>query len=141
MRECSPPTTRLTKTGKSMLAEKYKEREIVRNPTRWKSKVLLPAFFLKEKINMDWQSLIYSVLQGVMAFAAGSTRNSLASPDILGSTVRLRFRKSISGHHFQTIWKLASIDFNTTHLCFKQAQPKMCHSPKAGDGVDFFFTS
>ena len=28
------------------------------------------------------------------------------------------------------------------HLCFKQAQPKMCHSPKVDDGVDiynFFF--
>ena len=28
------------------------------------------------------------------------------------SAVRLRFRKSISGHHFQTIGKLASNDFN-----------------------------
>ena len=25
-----------------------------------------------------------------------------------------------------------------THLCFKQAQPKMCHSPKVDDGVDIF---
>ena len=25
------------------------------------------------------------------------------------------------------------------HLCFKQAQPKMCHSPKVDDGVDIFF--
>ena len=25
------------------------------------------------------------------------------------------------------------------HLCFKQAQPKMCHSPKVDDGVDSFF--
>ena len=24
------------------------------------------------------------------------------------------------------------------HLCFKQAQPKMCHSPKVDDGVDIF---
>ena len=23
------------------------------------------------------------------------------------------------------------------HLCFKQAQPKMCHSPKVAGGVDF----
>ena len=30
----------------------------------------------------------------------------------LGSNVRLRFRKSISGHHFQTIGKLASNDFD-----------------------------
>ena len=30
---------------------------------------------------------------------------------LLRSTVRLRFRKSISGHHFQTNGKLASIDF------------------------------
>ena len=28
---------------------------------------------------------------------------------------------------------------NTGHLCFKQAQPKMCHSPKVDDGVDIFF--
>ena len=27
----------------------------------------------------------------------------------------------------------------TFHLCFKQAQPKMCHSPKVDDGVDIFF--
>ena len=26
----------------------------------------------------------------------------------------------------------------TTHLCFKQAQPKMCHSPKVDDEVDIF---
>ena len=26
-----------------------------------------------------------------------------------------------------------------THLCFKQAQPKICHSPKVDDGVDIFF--
>ena len=25
------------------------------------------------------------------------------------------------------------------HLCFKQAQPKMCHSSKVDDGVDKFF--
>ena len=24
------------------------------------------------------------------------------------------------------------------HSCFKQAQPKMCHSPKVEDGVDIF---
>ena len=24
----------------------------------------------------------------------------------------------------------------TTHLCFKQAQLKMCHSPKVDDGVE-----
>ena len=33
-------------------------------------------------------------------------------PVYIGSTVRLRFRKSIFGHHSQTIGKLASIDFN-----------------------------
>ena len=26
------------------------------------------------------------------------------------------------------------------HLCFKQAQPKMCHSPKVDDGVEHFFS-
>ena len=24
------------------------------------------------------------------------------------------------------------------HLCFKQAQPKMCHSPKVDEGVDIY---
>ena len=27
----------------------------------------------------------------------------------------------------------------TGHLCFKQAQPKICHSPKVDDGVEIFF--
>ena len=27
------------------------------------------------------------------------------------------------------------------HLCFKHAQPKMCHSPKVEIGVDNFFFS
>ena len=32
-----------------------------------------------------------------------------------------------------------SIQLHAAHLCFKQAQPKMCHSPKVDDGVDIFF--
>ena len=32
--------------------------------------------------------------------------------EVVGSIVRLRFRKSISGHHFQTIGKLVSDDFD-----------------------------
>ena len=28
---------------------------------------------------------------------------------------------------------------NGNHLCFKQAQPKMCHSRKVDDGVEIFF--
>ena len=31
---------------------------------------------------------------------------------------------------------LVSIGTVKSHLCFKQAQPKMCHSPKVDDGVD-----
>ena len=27
---------------------------------------------------------------------------------------------------------------DTAHLCFKQAQTKMCHSPKVDDGVNDF---
>ena len=30
-------------------------------------------------------------------------------------------------------------DIVCAHLCFKQAQPKMGHSPKVDDGVDIFF--
>ena len=28
------------------------------------------------------------------------------------------------------------LSVSVTHLCFKQVQPKMCHSPKVDDGVD-----
>ena len=28
------------------------------------------------------------------------------------------------------------MQYNVVHLCFKQAQPKMCHSPKVDDGVE-----
>ena len=34
------------------------------------------------------------------------------------------------------------MEFLSEHLCFKQAQPKMCHSPLVDDGVEiYFFTS
>ena len=44
--------------------------------------------------------------RGILSGAA------LGKGERVRSTVRLRFRKSISGHHSQTIGKLASIDFN-----------------------------
>ena len=34
------------------------------------------------------------------------------------------------------LWQLHSY---VQHMCFKQAQPKICHSPKVDDGVDIFF--
>ena len=49
--------------------------------------------------------------------------------------------------HVEQLWN-AAIAFSwllhlknppTTHLCFKQAQPKIRHSPKVDDGVEFFF--
>ena len=36
------------------------------------------------------------------------------------------------------LMNLATIVAVSAHLCFKQAQPKMCHSPKVDDGVDIF---
>ena len=46
-------------------------------------KILRQAISKRVYINMDWQSLIYAVSRGVMAFAARSSTNSLASPDNL----------------------------------------------------------
>ena len=40
------------------------------------------------------------------------SNNADSSTDAIGSTVRFRCRKSISGHNFQTIGKIASNDFN-----------------------------
>ena len=72
----------LKKAGKSLVAEKYKDR------ASEKSRGLevqgdLARLMEDEKRNMDWQSLIYSVPRGVMAFAARASTNSLASPDNL----------------------------------------------------------
>ena len=44
---------------------------------------------------------------------------------------------SISRNVRMFITKVA--EYILCHLCFKQAQPKMCHSPKVDDGVDIFF--
>ena len=41
-------------------------------------------------------------------------------------------------HLLTLITDILVMAFND-HLCFKQAQPKMCHSPKVDDGVDIFF--
>ena len=73
---------RLKKAGKSLVAEKYKDRAIE------KSRGLevqgdLARLMEDEKKNMDWQSLIYSVPRGVMAFAARAPTNRLAYPDNL----------------------------------------------------------
>ena len=67
---------RLKKAGKSLVAEKYKDR------ASEKSRGLevqgdLARLMEDEKRNMDWQSLIYSVPRGVMAFAARASTNSL----------------------------------------------------------------
>ena len=35
--------------------------------------------------------------------------------------------------------KVVTLKENGEHLCFKQAQPEMCHSPKVDDEVDIFF--
>ena len=73
---------RLKRAGKSLIAEKYKEKA---NKTSSQLEVQcgLTNLLVEEKKSIDWQSLIYSVPQGVMAFAARSSTNSLAYPDNL----------------------------------------------------------
>ena len=73
---------RLKKAGKSMVADKYQERA---SETSIQLVVQggLASLLVEEKSSMDWQSLIYAVPRGVMAFAARSSTNSLASPDNL----------------------------------------------------------
>ena len=73
---------RLKKSGKSLVAEKYRERA-VETSCRLEVQGDLARQLEEEKCNMDWQILIYSVPRGVMAFAAISSTNSLASPDNL----------------------------------------------------------
>ena len=53
----------------------------------------LASLLVKEKANMDWQSLIFAVPRGVMVFAARSSTNSLASPDNLARWKKIVHRK------------------------------------------------
>ena len=48
----------------------------------------------------------------VQGYFRGTDLQKERNLGVLRSTVRLRFRKSISGHNFQTIGKLASNDFD-----------------------------
>ena len=42
--------------------------------------------------------------------------------------------------HDDVIYSITGLTWpRSHHLCFKQAQPKMCHSPKADDRVQTFF--
>ena len=65
-----------------MIAEKYQERAS-ETSSQLAVQGALASLLVEEKANMDWQSLIFAVPRGVMAFAARSSTNSLACPDNL----------------------------------------------------------
>ena len=46
---------------------------------------------------------------------------------------------SIPGRSQGLLYRHRCNSMTDSHLCFKQAQPKMYHSPKVDDGVDIFF--
>ena len=56
-------------------------------------------------------TFFFSFLAYFSYFGGYSLIQPPKSLSVVRSTVRLRFRKSISGHHFQTIRKLANNDF------------------------------
>ena len=77
----------------------------------------------------------------------GSISNKIMQRYELGPPISsIMVEKHIGKEAFQTgniyIHKtnLVSSPPLAMHLCFKQAQAKMCHSPKVSDGVDIFFS-
>ena len=58
-----------------------------------------------------WRQFHLLVIKTVRASLLSRFICFLVSTFLVASTVRLRFRKSISGHYFQTIRKLANNDF------------------------------
>ena len=73
---------KLKKAGQAVIASKYKE-QISNRAIHMEVQGHLAILLDEEKTNMAWQSLIFAVPRGVMAFAARAATNSLASPDNL----------------------------------------------------------
>ena len=47
----------------------------------------------------------------------------------------------LTGHSCEITVDLPPLGKTRTHLCFKHARPKMCHSPKVENRVDNKFSS
>ena len=71
-----------------MVASQYKENASVK-ASELEVQGNLANLLDEEKTNMAWQSLIFAVPRGVMAFAARASTNSLASPDNLSRWKRI----------------------------------------------------
>ena len=72
----------LKKAGKAEVANQYRQKSSLKS-AELEVQGQLAILLEEEKTNMAWQSLIFAVPRGVMAFAARAATNSLASPDNL----------------------------------------------------------
>ena len=83
-------------------------------PQTLQVKPVLSAFCIIESIIISRLSRPFAILLpfvGNLVLALSPDTKTLVTTVCLRSTVRLRFRKSIAGHHFQNTRKLANNDF------------------------------
>ena len=88
-------TLRVEMTKFKMQAKKVVQEKVLEASQEQARKMVLQGEFARlleeQQSNVDWQSTMYSLPRGVLAFAARSTSNSLPSPDNLA-----RWKKIVS---------------------------------------------
>ena len=72
----------IQRARKAEVASQYKQKAILKS-SELELEGQIVILLKENKSNMAWQSLIFAVLRGVMAFTARAATNSLASPDNL----------------------------------------------------------
>ena len=73
---------KLKKAGKALVKDKFLEKAN-KSAERLKVQGAMAALVAEEEASISWQSLIFAVPRGVMAWMARASTNSLASPDNL----------------------------------------------------------
>ena len=80
--------TKVKKAGKALIKEVYLE-DAKTKADQLESQGAVARLLAEEEKDIPWQSLIYAVPKGVMAWAARATTNCLASPDNLAKWKRI----------------------------------------------------
>ena len=81
-------TAKVKKAGKEAVRKSYLE-EAKDKADQLESQGAFARLLADEQMNISWQSLIFSVPKGVMAWAARASTNCLASPDNLAKWKRI----------------------------------------------------
>ena len=81
-------TAKVKKAGKEAVRKSYLE-EAKDKANQLESQGAFARLLADEQMNISWQSLIFSVPKGVMAWAARASTNCLASPDNLAKWKRI----------------------------------------------------